>query len=183
VDHTRLEPRYADGQNWDASTFTVPAATAKVVARLYYQTTSKEYVEFLRDQNTTNAHGQTMYDAWNANGKSPPVLMASDSTTTTVAVGDEPVADRARIETLRNPFTGSLELRLSLARAAPVEFAVYDARGRRVHGRRVGDLGGGAHKLVWDGRDSRGRDVGGGVFWAQVKVGDQALRRKVVRLQ
>jgi hypothetical protein len=183
VDHTRPEPRYADGQNWDASTFTVPAATAKVVARLYYQTTSKEYVEFLRDQNTTNAHGQTMYDAWNANGKSSPVLMASDSTTTTVAVGDEPVADRARIETLRNPFTGSLELRLSLARAAPVEFAVYDARGRRVHGRRVGDLGGGAHKLVWDGRDSRGRDVGGGVFWAQVKVGDQALRRKVVRLQ
>jgi hypothetical protein len=44
---------------------------------LYYQTTSKEYVEFLRDENVTDNWGQTMYDLWNTNGKSAPILMAT----------------------------------------------------------------------------------------------------------
>ncbi len=44
--------------------------------RLYYQSTSKEFVEFLRDENTTNTKGQELYDLWNNNGKCPPTLMA-----------------------------------------------------------------------------------------------------------
>ena len=43
--------------------------------RLYYQSTSKEFVEFLRDENSTNTKGQEMYDLWNNNGKCPPTLM------------------------------------------------------------------------------------------------------------
>ena len=39
---------------------------------LYYQSTSKEYVEFLRDENTTNTAGQALYDLWTNNGKCPP---------------------------------------------------------------------------------------------------------------
>jgi hypothetical protein len=42
---------------------------------LYYQSTSKEFVEFLRDENTTNSKGQEMYDLWNNNGKCPPETM------------------------------------------------------------------------------------------------------------
>ncbi len=183
VDPTRPGPRYADGQNWDTSTFTLPGTTARVVARLYYQTTSKDYMEFLRDENTTTSHGQAMFDAWNAHGKSPPVLMAGDSTVTTVAVGDEPAADRTRLETRRNPFAGSLELALTLARPAAVELTVYDARGRMIHSRRIGHLGGGDHQMIWNGRDDRGRDAGPGVFWAQVKVGGETLKQKVVRLK
>ena len=66
---------YADGQHWDDTTFTIPAGAARVEARLYYQTTSKEYIEFLRDENTTNTAGQTAYDQWVAQGKSAPVQM------------------------------------------------------------------------------------------------------------
>ncbi len=66
---------YADGQHWDDTTFTIPAGAARVEARLYYQTTSKEYIEFLRDENTTNNAGQVAYDQWVAQGKSAPVEM------------------------------------------------------------------------------------------------------------
>jgi hypothetical protein len=66
---------YADGQHWDDTTFTIPAGAARVETRLYYQTTSKEYIEFLRDENTTNTTGQTAYDQWVAQGKSAPVQM------------------------------------------------------------------------------------------------------------
>lgn len=68
---------YADGQNWDVSTYSLPPGTARVEANLYYQTTSKEYVEFLRDANTTNNAGRELYDLWVAHGKSAPELMNS----------------------------------------------------------------------------------------------------------
>ena len=44
--------------------------------RLYYQSTSKEFIEFLRDENRTDTKGQEMYDLWNNNGKCPPTLIA-----------------------------------------------------------------------------------------------------------
>ncbi|MDP2887339.1 MAG: T9SS type A sorting domain-containing protein [Bacteroidota bacterium] len=68
---------YPDGQNWDETSYLLPAGTAKVEAKLYYQTTSKEYVEFLRDANTTNTAGQELYNLWLAHGKSAPELMNS----------------------------------------------------------------------------------------------------------
>lgn len=66
---------YADGQNFDITTYTLPAGTAKVEAKLYYQTASKEYIEFLRDENYTNSKGQELYNLWLAHGKSTPELM------------------------------------------------------------------------------------------------------------
>jgi len=68
---------YADGQNWDETVYDCPAGTDKVEARLYYQTASKEYIEFLRDENYTNSKGQDMYNLWMAHGRSTPELMAS----------------------------------------------------------------------------------------------------------
>ncbi len=70
---------YADSQYWDETGYLVPGASAQVVATLFYQTTSKEYVEFLRDENMTNTWGQVLYDLWAANGKSAPVAMATDT--------------------------------------------------------------------------------------------------------
>jgi hypothetical protein len=70
---------YADGQYWDETNYVVPAGAASVQVNLYYQSTSKEFVEFLRDENTTNTLGQEMYDIWANNGKCPPELMATSS--------------------------------------------------------------------------------------------------------
>jgi hypothetical protein len=67
---------YADGQYWDDTLYDLPASVTSVTVRLYYQTLSKEYVEFLRDENDTNSAGHALYDAWVAHGRSQPVLMA-----------------------------------------------------------------------------------------------------------
>jgi mono/diheme cytochrome c family protein len=72
---------YNDGENFDITNFGIPAGAASADVRVYYQSTSKEYVEFLRDENTTNAAGQTMYDVWVATGKSEPVVMDMDTIT------------------------------------------------------------------------------------------------------
>jgi hypothetical protein len=66
---------YADGQYWDDTVFAIPPDATHAVVRVFHQTTSKEYIEFLRDANTTDAKGQIAYDEWVAAGMSKPVLM------------------------------------------------------------------------------------------------------------
>lgn len=66
---------YADGAFSDITHYSVPANTYKVEAKLYYQTVSKEYIDFLRDNNTTNTKGQDLYNLWVVLGKSQPVEM------------------------------------------------------------------------------------------------------------
>ncbi len=66
---------YADGQHWDDTRFCIPAGAISAEVRLYYQVSSREYIEFLRDANTTDSRGQVLHDAWAAVGKSAPVAM------------------------------------------------------------------------------------------------------------
>ena len=68
---------YADQQHWHESTFALPLEATRVVVNLWHQTTTREYVEFLRDENHTNAAGQLAYDLWVQHGQSAPVLKAS----------------------------------------------------------------------------------------------------------
>jgi hypothetical protein len=67
---------YANGQYWDETLYAIPIGAVSAEVTLYYQSTSKEFVEFLRDENNTNSKGQEAYDLWNNNGKCPPEIMA-----------------------------------------------------------------------------------------------------------
>lgn len=69
---------YADGQYWDTAVYTLPEGVAYGRVRLLYQTTSKEYVEFLRDNNPYPGYnnGQILYDLWEQFGKNTPEVMA-----------------------------------------------------------------------------------------------------------
>jgi hypothetical protein len=76
---------YADGQYWDDTLFSIPAAARQAVVTVYFQTTSREYIEFLRDENRTNNAGITAYNLWEMFGKSAPVDM--DTATIPLAPG------------------------------------------------------------------------------------------------
>lgn len=64
---------YAEEQYWDDTTFVIPATAVKAYVILFHQTTSREYIEFLRDENTTNNLGQVAYDQWLLHGRSAPI--------------------------------------------------------------------------------------------------------------
>ncbi|MDX1416093.1 MAG: multiheme c-type cytochrome [Candidatus Promineifilaceae bacterium] len=68
---------YADGQSWDTTVYELPEDVAYGVVRLLYQTASKEYIEFLRDNNpyAGNNNGEILYDLWTKSGRSQPELM------------------------------------------------------------------------------------------------------------
>lgn len=66
---------YADGQHWDDTEFAVPAGATRAEVYVYYQTTTKEYIEWLRDTNLTNDAGNIAYAQWELHGKSAPAVM------------------------------------------------------------------------------------------------------------
>ncbi|MDW8051971.1 MAG: fibronectin type III domain-containing protein [Armatimonadota bacterium] len=68
---------YRDGQFWDDTAYPLPPGTAKVRATLYFQVMTREYIEFLRDANTTDDWGQRLYQAWLATDKAPPIAIAT----------------------------------------------------------------------------------------------------------
>ena len=68
---------YADGQHWHDSLYGIPAGAQQAVVSLFFQSSSREYMEFLRDANVTDGRGLLVYDAWVARGRSAPVAMDS----------------------------------------------------------------------------------------------------------
>ena len=66
---------YEDGQYWDETHYAIPTGAVSAEVTLYYQSTSKEFIQFLRDENTTNTAGLEMYDLWANNDRCPPEVM------------------------------------------------------------------------------------------------------------
>jgi hypothetical protein len=175
-------PRYPDGQNWDVASYSLPPEARHVTARLFYQSTSKEYVTFLRDENTTTTDGDDMYNLWNNNGKCPPVPMIM-ATLQIVPIGvpDGTQITQLSLRAMTNPFQGQLGLHLELPRPANVTMEVFNVRGRHLVSQEYGILGAGPNRLTWDGRDQAGSDVSSGVYLVRVHVNDEVLNEKVVR--
>lgn len=182
-EHPGPAPRYADGQNWDVASFAVPAGTRRVVVTLRYQSTSKEYVEFLRDANTTTNEGVVMHDAWVAHGRAAPVDVDADSAMVVPVGAHGAVAERTSLSVVRNPFVRSLEAALTLPRPSRVIWRVLDVQGRQLAMRDDGWLGAGSHRFVWDGRDGAGGDAGAGVVWVRAEVDGHAFARQAVRVR
>jgi uncharacterized repeat protein (TIGR01451 family) len=65
---------YLDGQHWDDTSYILPAETARVLVLLYYQTSSKEYIEFLAHNGGVD--GLALGELWQGL-KSPPQVMAA----------------------------------------------------------------------------------------------------------
>lgn len=80
---------YVDGQYWSDSRYFIPPAAVSATVVLRFQSASKQYITFLRDENVTNDAGQVLYNAWLATGKSPPVDMATETLALTAHDGGD----------------------------------------------------------------------------------------------
>lgn len=77
LDLVRASPvgySYDDDQYWDDTLYDVPTDARSVVASLYFQTTTREYIEFLRNT-AQDGTGSTAFQLWTNHGESAPVTM------------------------------------------------------------------------------------------------------------
>jgi hypothetical protein len=70
---------YADGQYWHDGEFAIPPGAARAEVHLYYQNTPREYIDHLRDANTTNAWGTTLHSLWETTGRGAPIEMVTQT--------------------------------------------------------------------------------------------------------
>ncbi len=75
------------------------------------------------------------------------------------------------------------ELRLSLPQGADVAVKIYNARGQLVRDLFSGRVSAGERVLVWDGRDTAGRQAASGVYFVRAETGSEALTGRVVMVR
>lgn len=82
-----------------------------------------------------------------------------------------------------NPFNPSTLLRVHLARAARVDWRIYNVGGQRIRTIATERLPAGPSERVWDGRDDGGRPVASGVYFNVVETADFRSMQKLVLLK
>ena len=80
---------------------------------------------------------------------------------------------------------GYVYLRYKLNDPAGIVLRVYDALGREVYSRNLGQVLPQAefNEVVWAEKDSQGRDVASGVYWAALEIGSSRSVRKITVLR
>lgn len=78
-----------------------------------------------------------------------------------------------------NPFNPMTTFRYELPEAEDTRFVIYDARGRQVVMLINEHRNAGAHEVIWNGEDARGRQVSSGVYFAQLVAGGEIRTRKI----
>lgn len=70
-----------------------------------------------------------------------------------------------------NPFNASTSIDYQIPEGANVNLVVYDVNGRKVRTIYCGYRDGGSYKANWDGRDSKGRIIGNGIYFYELDAG------------
>ena len=195
--------------NYDVTEYAVPVPLGvvgplNVVATLRYQTTSKEYVEFLLDESVTHGFpddciersdglpGQTraeiLHEMWETHGRAAPVDMAANAGSVEVlsASGGPPVGEAASLslsQNYPNPIRGDVaETRIAYRtpHAAHVTLDVMDVAGRHIRRLVSGAESAGAHSVAWDRRDEAGRPVVSGVYLYRLAVDGKSLSKRMI---
>jgi hypothetical protein len=174
---------YPDSQYWDTTLYELPPSSEFVEVFVYYQSTSKEFIEFLRDENTTNTLGQELYDAWVAQGRAAPVSMVSGNVfvTPTTDVPGRRGLHYALMQSVPNPFKRTATIAYSIAEPEYVTLRVFDAAGRLV--KTLVDeyiATPGQHEVTWNGRNNSGAELPTGVYFYEINAGSYNAMRKMI---
>ena len=196
--------------NWDVTKYSVPVplgtpSPVTVSATLRYQTTSKEYVEFLLDESDTHGfpndciertwgypdqtRAEILHDMWTTYGRCPPVDMTTDAgvVSVTSAVAAPVVSSGPGLSLAQNapnPIrSGDTRIAFRLPGTTRVIVDVTDVQGRQV--RRLLDEVRlkGPHSVAWDGRDERGRAVASGVYLYRLQADGRVLSKRMIVLR
>lgn len=160
--------------NYDRTNYMIPIPQGTlppvtVTATLRYQTASKEYVQFLRDEAVENgfpddcierlaglptkSRGEILYDMWTARGKCPPVDMGVAFDASTIGathVGSSVPSLAVRLAPSSGPTESVQRVLYELPERASVTLTVYDVSGRVVARLVDGVQPQGRHTAEWN---------------------------------
>ena len=134
---------------------------------------------------------------WDIPSKGPctkmewPVFQHDERHTGTYPLSSTPVVEKESSlpegfeleQNFPNPFNSETRISFTLPFPLRVRVTVYSVSGQRVRTLVDGFRSQGHHKVLWDGRDSSGTIVCGGVYIVRLKAGRYSAERKIVFLR
>lgn len=100
-----------------------------------------------------------------------------------VAVGDVSPNRLAFLPPSPNPVRGSARMSFVIPTVEErVQIEIFDVQGRARVSRTLGPLAAGSHSWMWDGRDSQGRPLASGAYFARLTVGSKSMMQRVIEL-
>jgi predicted GH43/DUF377 family glycosyl hydrolase len=79
-----------------------------------------------------------------------------------------------------NPFNPITSIKFNLHRAGNVTLSIYNTLGQKIYGLASSSLRTGYHKIVWDGTDQNGNQVGSGIYLYELKSENYREVKKLV---
>ncbi len=79
-----------------------------------------------------------------------------------------------------NPASAGVKMRLEVARPAPVDLRIYDARGRLVRAWSGEQVAAGTREYFWDGHDLSGRPAPAGLYLVRMRSGAAQTVRPLI---
>ncbi len=102
---------------------------------------------------------------------------------TNVASEAESLPDFKLFPAYPNPFNPETVIRYDLKREAQVTLGIYNSLGQKVRVLVNSVQAPGNHSTVWNGRDTRGATVAGGIYFYRLQTGQRAQTRRVLFLK
>jgi len=132
-----------------------------------------------------------LFGAWKEYGdnREGRVMIFSGDTTLTSISEDPPTARQPHFFSLRqnypNPFNAStvIEYQISAARPVRTMIKVYNILGEEVATLVDEPRDSGPYQVTWNGEDKFGREVGSGIYFCQLKVGNFQQTRKLLLIR
>ena len=69
-----------------------------------------------------------------------------------------------------NPFNPTTIISFSIPKESKVDITMYNINGQKVKTIAKDEFEKGFHKLIWNGKDSSGKEVGSGIYFYKLKV-------------
>ena len=78
-----------------------------------------------------------------------------------------------------NPFNPSTTISFDVYEASRVSLSVFDLNGRLVKNLMSGNLGAGTYNIAWNGKNTKGLSVAGGVYFYSITSGKNSIIKKM----
>jgi hypothetical protein len=91
-----------------------------------------------------------------------------------------PAEKHPRVQSHPNPFNPSTTISYELRSRGHVTLAIFDAAGRRIVQLVDAVQDEGPHRVLWDGRDSRGSQVASGIYFSRLEADGTTVTGKMV---
>jgi hypothetical protein len=95
----------------------------------------------------------------------------------------EMAVDTKQIYNTPNPFSSQTRVHYQISRGGHVRLSIYTPTGRFVANLVDEYVEPGTHRVAWNGQDSKGRDMGSGIYYYRLVTGDAFSTGKMILLR